>query len=258
MQGLAAAYFAHAVTLGQADREPLSDYWQKSLDIYKALMARGSREPNLERDYSRSLTFYAARVSKAGRLREALELLRQSHAINEKRLAAKPDDREAATDLTMSSGEMADVLNGLGRPEEALGCYRNALAMTRHLSDASPQDVYLRDRLAARHFALGDQLMKMQRDGEALRSFREAIVSEEALAARRPAVSFSRSTLARAWLSAGRIELKSGRRVAACEAFGRAVAAFEQWGSEGTLRKADRELGEQVAKSAASCASGRN
>ena len=254
MRGLAAAYFGHAVILGQMDREPLSEYWRKSLDIYKALIARGSPEPNLDRDYSRSLTFYASRLVDSGRTPQALEILQEAHAINERRLAAKPDDRDAATDITMSYGVIAETLNTLGRPEDALLSYRKALAMVQQLSETSPQDVYLRDRLAARHFTVGEQLMNMKRYNDALVSFREAIRINEDLASRRPAVSFTRAVSLKSWLNTGKIELAHGRRSPACEDFDRSIKIYAEMEKEGPVRKVDQEIGAEAAKAAASCA----
>lgn len=254
MRGLAAAYFGHAVTLGQMDREPLSEYWRMSLDIYKTLIAHGSSEPNIDRDYSRSLTFYASRLGGSGKTRQALEVLHEAHAINEKRLAANPKDRDAATDLTMSYGGIAETLNTLGRPEEALVSYRKALSMVQQLSETSPQDVYLRDRLAARHFTVGEQLMTMRRFHEALGSFHEAIRINEDLASRRPAVSFSRAVSLKSWLNTGKIELTRGRRSAACADFNRSIQIYAEMEKEGPVRKADQEVGAEAAKAAASCA----
>ena len=126
----------------------LSEYWQKCLDIYRNMITRGTNEPNLQRDYARSLTFYASRLMNAGRHGQALQTVEQSRAINEKRVAAKPEDADALTDLSFSYGIAGEVLDKLGRPEEALAAGQKALTTLQSLSQADPQDVYLKNEVA--------------------------------------------------------------------------------------------------------------
>jgi len=251
--GLAAAYFARAVILGLKDNNPLSEYWQKSLGIYKTVIERGSREPDLDRNYARSLTFYGSRLSTAGRNREALAVLQQAHAINEKRLATAPSDAETATNLIDSYGQQAGILHLLGRDEEALQLYRKALSVALQLSEASPQDIYLRDSSAVYHEHLGEQLMEMKRFDEALVNFRAAIRIEDDLAARTPPVSYSNSTRMNSWLNAGRIEQRNGRRFAACQDYRRAAAVYAGLAKSGSLRKSEKQIGTDAVKAAESC-----
>jgi len=256
MRGLATAYFAHAVTLGRMGGDGLSEYWQKCLDIYQNLITRGSREQNLPRDYARSLTFYASRLMNAGRHSEALRTVEQSRAINDDRLAARPEDREALTDLSMSHGIAAEVLDKLGRPEEALAAGRKALSILQSLSQADPQDNYLKDELAGRQLTTAMQLMKTNRITEALAGFRETIRIDDDLAARKPPVGFSRTVLAESWLHLAQIEAKNGRRAAACEAFTRSAREYDRTNAEGALRKADQQLSAEAVRGAAACAAG--
>jgi non-specific serine/threonine protein kinase/serine/threonine-protein kinase len=256
MRGLATGYFAHAVTLGRMGADGLSEseYWQKCLDIYRSLIARGSHEQNLPRDYARSLTFYASRLMNAGRHGDALQTVEQSRAINENRVAAKPADREALTDLSMSHGIAAETLDKLERPEEALAAGRKALSILQSLTQADPHDVYLKDELAQRQLMTGRQLMRMKRINEALAGFREAIRIDTDLAARRPPVGFSRAVLAESWLHVGQIEAKSGRQTAACAAFAQSAREYDQTRAEGALRKADQQISAEAVKAAAACA----
>ncbi|MGH9722718.1 MAG: protein kinase domain-containing protein [Bryobacteraceae bacterium] len=255
MRGLAHAYFAHAVTLGMMGGDGLSDYWQKTLDIYKTLLARGSREPGLEQDYSRSLTFYGSRLEKAGRLHEALDAIRRSEAINEKRLSANPGNLGVLADLSNSYSVIADVLNKLGRPQDALTSVRKELALLQNLSAGSPQDVTLRDRLARSHLATGEQLLQMSHAHDALAGFRQAIRIHEDLAARRPPVSFSRRYLAQSWLSAGKLEEQLGRVSAACEAYRHSAHVWADLRQEfkGEVPGNLRDVGAEAAKAASLC-----
>jgi len=256
MRGLATAYFAHAVTLGLMGGDGLSEYWLKCLDIYRSLIAHGSNEPNLPRDYARSLTFYASRLMNAGRLSEALHTAEQSRAINENRVATRPEDRDALTDLSMSVGIAAESLEKMGRPEEALAAGRKALSTLQALSQANPQDVYLKDELAKRQLTTSAQLMRLKRFSEALAGFREVIRIDGDLAARRPPVAFNRSVLAESLLHTGQIEAKSARQTAACAAFVESARVYDQTRAEGPLRKADEQLRAEAVKAAAACGAG--
>jgi eukaryotic-like serine/threonine-protein kinase len=257
MLGLAGSYYGHAVTLGQMDREPLSEYWQKSGELYRKLLARGSREPNVEKYYARMLTFYASRLELGGRIPEALEALDRSQAINEKRVAANPADRDAATDLSFSLAGRADVLTKRGRDEEALASYRASLAILRQLSDASPQDVYLRNSLAVRHASIGDSLLKLARNHDARASFYQAIEIYEDLASRNPAVSFSRANFALTLVKTGKLEKQQGRHSAACGYFQRSASVFEAVKKQGGVRKPDQPFAKEAEKAAASCVAAR-
>jgi non-specific serine/threonine protein kinase/serine/threonine-protein kinase len=254
MRGLAAAYFAHAVTLGRMGGDGLSEYWQKCLSVYRSLITNGSSEQNLERDYARSLTFYASRLVNAGRFNDAFRIVEQSRTINENRVSAKPGDRESLTDLGMSYGIAAETLDKLGRPEEALAANRKALSILESLSQADPQDVYLKDELAKHQLTTGTQLMRMEQFNEALARFRDAIRIDSDLAARQPPVGFSRAVLAESWLRFAQIESKNGRRPEACAAFARSASEYDRTRTEGGLRKSDEQVSAEAVKAAAACA----
>jgi tetratricopeptide (TPR) repeat protein len=254
MLGMAHAYFSRAVALGLMNRDPLSEYWQKSLNIYASLIARGSRDPSLDRDYSRSLTFYSSRLLAAGKKGEALDALERSHDLNERRLAAAPGDQDAATDLVMSRHMLGEALNEIGRPEEALASLENALALVERLSRASPEDMYLRDRVAWSHAALGDQLMGMKRFPNALANYRETIRIYEDFKQNRPGAGFSRPVFAETWLNMGKVEQQLGRRSAACTAFTQATKVYADI-NMGEARKKVRDLAAKAKESAAACGS---
>ena len=255
MRGLASAYFAHAVTLGRMGGEGLSEYWQKSLDIYRTLIDRNSREQNLPRDYARSLTFYGSRLMSAGRYEDALRTVEQSRAINEKRIAAKPEDGDALTDLSMSHGIASETLDQMGRREEALAAGQKSLSILQTLSLADPQDAYLKDELAGRQLTTGTQLMKLNHLSEAAASFRDVIKIDDELAARRPPAGFSRAVLAESWLHLGEIETKAGHRIEACAAFINSAREYEQVKKDGALRAAEQQYSAEAQKSAAVCQS---
>jgi eukaryotic-like serine/threonine-protein kinase len=254
MKGLASGYFAHAVTLGVMGGDGLSEYWQKCLDIYRKLMAQGSRVPNLPRDYARTLTYYGSRLMNAERYSEALHAVDESRAINEKRVAARPEDREALTDLSMSYGIAAETLDKTGRREEALAEGGKSLAILRSLSDANPQDVYLKDELAKRQLITAMQLKSLEHLDEALALFREAIRIGNELSDRK--VGFSRTVLAESWLRLGQIESKTGRQTEACDAFARSAREYKQTKAEGALRKVYEPTAEEALQAALACEGG--
>ncbi|HSU89142.1 MAG TPA: serine/threonine-protein kinase [Terriglobia bacterium] len=255
MRGLANAYFAHAVTLGRMGGDGLSEYWQKCLDIYRTLIDRKSSEPNLARDYARTLTFYGSRLMNAGRYEDALRAVEQSRAINESRIADKAEDAAALTDLSMSHGIASETFEKMQRFEQALAAGQKAQSILQSLSDADPQDVYLKNELAGRQLTTGTQLMKLNRVAEAAGAFRDVIKIGEDLTSRQPPVGFSREFLAASWLHLGQVETKSGRRSEGCAAFIKSVREYGETQKAGALRPPDQQLSEEAAKSAAACAS---
>jgi non-specific serine/threonine protein kinase/serine/threonine-protein kinase len=253
---LAAAYFGHAVTLAYMGGDPLSEYWQKSLDIYRELAARKSAEVDIDRDYARSLTFYASRLVGHGRAERAVTLLQQAHSMNEARVARAPHDQEAIMDLTQSYGQMAHALNSLGRAEEALAANETSLKIVQRLTAASPQDAYLGEELAARHLTLGNQLTSMNRHDEAAVHLRDVIRIADEMERRTPPVQVSRRTIALAWFHLGKTEERHHRKPAACDAFVRAARFYREASAEPTVRKNDREM-TAAEQAAARCASRR-
>lgn len=253
MRGLASAYFAHAVTLGRMGGDGLSEYWQKCLDIYRALIDRNSREQNLPRDYARSLTFYGSRLMNAGRYADALRAVEQSRAINESRIAAKPEDGDALTDLSMSHGIASETLDKMDRREEALAAGQKALTILQSLSRADPQDAYLKDELAGRLLTTGTQLMKLNRFSEAAVSFRDVIRIDDELASRQPPAAFSREVLAASWLHLGKVEAAGGSRTRACAAFIKAARQYQELKKDSRLRAADQQLSDDAQASATGC-----
>jgi len=253
MRGLASAYFAHAVTLGRMGGDGLSEYWQKSLDIYRALIDRKSPEQNLPRDYARSLTFYGSRLMNAGRYADALHAVEQSRLINESRIAVKPEDGDALTDLSMSHGIASETLDKMDRREEALAAGQKALTILQSLSRADPQDAYLKDELAGRLLTTGTQLMKLNRLNEAAASFRDVIRIDDELASRQPPAAFSREVLAASWLHLGKVEAAGGNRTQACVSFIKAAREYRQLKKDSRLRTADQQLSDDAQTSAAAC-----
>jgi non-specific serine/threonine protein kinase/serine/threonine-protein kinase len=243
-----------------ADPEAARRLFLRSLRIderlYRAHPDEWKYQRNLALDYK-----YLSSVVPSHQ--EALDHLRKAQALDEKRLAGRPDNPQTRLDLSFDLSEIAGHLKETGDLVEALRLCRRVQSIREELADADPNDAQLRLRVVTAGKGTAEVLEKMGRPEAALVEYRAAAARAEAAVAATPVDPRNRSALAEIEVGIGtnedRIAARSGaanaseHRRRSCEAYVRASQVVQSLMKDGIATTVERELAKKAVEAAAAC-----
>jgi tetratricopeptide (TPR) repeat protein len=127
------------------DAEQALGHYRRSLEVDERLLVANPESAQAARDVSvslRQLADFLASRGLPGDAEEALGHYRRSLEVRERLLVANPESAQAARDVSVSLGRLADFLASRSLPgdaEEALGHYRRSLEVDERLLVANPE-----------------------------------------------------------------------------------------------------------------------
>jgi tetratricopeptide (TPR) repeat protein len=126
-----------------AAREP----YQQSVAIFERLLdtADDAAAPNAGRNLSIVLKNYGALEWELGERTVALDAYRRAQALDEARLALRPDDTTWLLDLSYSMASVAFTERATGDLPASLDHYRRALTLRERALQGDPQNAQARD-----------------------------------------------------------------------------------------------------------------
>jgi tetratricopeptide (TPR) repeat protein len=113
---------------------------------------------------------------------EAIKAYRKSLAIQERLVAADPDNTEWQHDAAASYNSIGRVLQKQGLLDEAVAAYRHGLDIFEHLTKLDPTNTLWQFRLAVTYMWLGDGLVEQNKFEEALQDYRDSLAILQRLA----------------------------------------------------------------------------
>jgi tetratricopeptide (TPR) repeat protein len=118
------------------------------------------------------------------RYREARPHFERALALDDRRLAASPDNRSAKLDSAIDYGQLAGLLDRLGDTPQALTLLRKSMAIRQELADSDPEDVLTRGLLGSVRDRVAGLELKSGRASEAVALAKLAVGDLEFVSAR--------------------------------------------------------------------------
>ena len=203
------------------------EQWKLTLGYYDRLLAD---EPG-SADAQRNVALVEKYVGSGLPPEESAPHLKRAVELDEARLAAAPDNRQAQLDTAISLAGLARVLESKGDLEESGRLYDRSVEIRRRIADTDRADVRAAGLLGS---ALIDAA-RVQREMRAVAAARaragEAVkILEDVLRATND--HWTEMRLANAWLELGRADGAAGDRSASCRALRRASDMYRALASE--------------------------
>jgi tetratricopeptide (TPR) repeat protein/tRNA A-37 threonylcarbamoyl transferase component Bud32 len=241
LQTLAATSFQLAWTSPRTEQVAL---WTTALEHYDRVLAERSASAEAQRNVALVEKYLATVLP----VNQSEPHHMRAVELDEKRLAAAPDDRQAQLDTAISLAGLARVVEQKGDLDQTRGLLERSLAIRRRLADTDPANVHVRDRLgsvlsdvARVHRKRGDVSSAKARGEEAVR------VLESVLEVTKDRATQER--LAYAWFELGHVESAAHDRAASCRAFRRSNEMYRLR----ALTDVEPAVKDQAARAAAAC-----
>jgi tetratricopeptide (TPR) repeat protein len=210
--------------LEQGDRDAALLEAQKSRKLMDALRADHPANPEIKREFSRTLNRIGEALSSLGRNQEALDHFRESLTIRQE-LAASIRGIEPQRDLALSFERVADELYNLGDDAAALRSYQSCFAIRAALARTNPDQPQQQADLATSY----DRLARLRGYGEAaLEFYRKSLKIRQKLTEDEPRNSDWQRALAATYEEIGKILLASDKREEAIASFRESLRIREQ------------------------------
>jgi non-specific serine/threonine protein kinase/serine/threonine-protein kinase len=198
-------------------------HWERAGRLFEELLAERPDDHGRQRNVALVDKYLGALLDGIGRKAEAQKHYERALVLDERRLAAAPDNRVAQFDTAISYANVAHIRELSERDQPlALPLYRKSLVLRQALSESDPQDVLTRGRLGyARHRVARLEL----RGGNAQEAFdlaRKAIADHEHVRAKTKSAA-SAGDLGAALETLGEVEWALGDRASACRRFRRSI-----------------------------------
>jgi tetratricopeptide (TPR) repeat protein len=155
------------------DAERALGYYQRCHDVLERLLAANPESARAARDVSVSLERLAdflARRGLPGDAEQALGHFQRCLTVRERLLAANPESAQAARDVSVSLGKLADFLASRGLPgdaTQALGHYQRSLTVRERLLAANPESAQATRDVSVSLNGLADFLARRGLPGDA-------------------------------------------------------------------------------------------
>jgi tetratricopeptide (TPR) repeat protein len=173
---------------------------------------------------------------------------RRAYALDEKRVAAAPDDRQAQIDFAIDISNIAYGLWLRNEDAEAIKTYHRTLEIRQRLAASDPRDVYMRGRVAFVHDKLAELYLRTGEIARAQDHSRTAVTLGDAAGALAVPVHQTVDALR----TLGDSERAAGRGEAACAAYRRSLAMYREI-DEAERVPSQRNDMEDVERQFASC-----
>jgi tetratricopeptide (TPR) repeat protein len=155
------------------DAEKALGYYQRSLGIYERLLKANPESAQAARDVSTSvgrLADFLESRGQPGDAKKALGYYQRSLGIYERLLKANPESAQAARDVSVCVGQLADFLESRGQAgdaKKALGYYQRCLKIDERLLKANPESAQAARDVSVSVGRLGDFLESRGQAGDA-------------------------------------------------------------------------------------------
>ena len=230
-----------------------AEEFARSQAIYESLI-REKPEPRVLRNLSQVYKYAAGLHYQKSEDRPGLDLIVKAQAIDEKLLAADPDDPQAQDDLSFSLNQLSWGYSKLGDLPAALAASERSLAMRERMVAQNPGEARAHERLGYVLRAIALLRRKAGDRASALRDYQRAHVIYVDLRAQGYGGAYAGSELGSTELELGDLESESGHAVEACRWYRQAATLFDDLAARGALRSDSHQEAEQARRSAASCA----
>ena len=239
---LARAHFSMALREAEAARLP---HWLEANRLFGEVLAEAPDDLNSIRNVALTEKYLGAYFDRAREFDKALEHYRRAHALDERRVRARPDDRQALIDLAIDIGAIAGALANRNRTSDAIAAYKQSLAIRERLAVSDPKDVYARGRVAfvqgqlAGLYILTGDLAVARQHAAAAAALAEPLIGVD---------DEYRAQYAMAVQRLGDVDWRAGKRREACRLYRRAVTHYRRVGTDHIYsdRSANPSTGEQA------------
>jgi non-specific serine/threonine protein kinase/serine/threonine-protein kinase len=242
---LARAHFQMARLIGQQGALP---HLLESNRLFREVHAENPGDLAKVRNVALTEKYLGGFFEEGGDLDRALEHHRRAYALDEQRVAAAPDDRQAQLDFAIDISNIAYALLLRNENAEAIKAYHRTLEIRQRLAASDPKDVYMRGRVAFVHDKLAELYLRTGEITRAQDHSRTSVTLNDAagpLAVAPHQVVDSLRTL-------GDSERAAGRGEAACAAYGRSLTTYRGIAEARRLPSQRIEM-ETVERAFASC-----
>lgn len=209
----ARSYFGLASAMPRDESMPV---WYKTLDYYEKLLVIQPDDANTQRNVALVGKYIGSNLESADP-KGALKYYARSLELDEKRLAAAPDDPRMHFDAAISFSNVASVSDLLGDWETAARLFDRSLTLRRRMVAEDPANVQAHQRLGyllarlARFHGERDPDRARVLGREAIQILGRVLETTKDLATRR--------LLASAWYDLGSADQRAKDPTAACSAF---------------------------------------
>jgi tetratricopeptide (TPR) repeat protein len=236
-----------------ANSSDSAEAYGRSLEIYESLLLEKPDEARILRNVSQVYKYVAGLHYRKGENKPGLDLIVKARAIDEKLLAANPENPQAQLDLVFALSQLSWGHSKLGDLTGALAAEQQSVDMRERILALNPGDARAQERLAYGLRARASLRRKTgDRDG-ALQDYLRAHAMYTDLHARGHARSVVGSELGITRLQLGELAAARGRRAEACQWYRRSAAIYGELAAQGAVRADHLEEAEKAKRAAAAC-----
>jgi non-specific serine/threonine protein kinase/serine/threonine-protein kinase len=225
-----------------------------SQEIYESLLREKPDEARVLQNLSQAYKYAAGLHYQKREDRQGLALIVKAHAIDEKLLAADPENPEAQDDLSFSLNQLSWGYSRLGDVAAALAASERSLAMRERIAAQNTEDARAQERLGYVLRAIALLRRKQGDRAGAQRDYRRAHAIYTDVRARDYGGAYVATELGFTNLELGDLESENGDAEGACRWYRQSAAVFDELASRGALRSDSHEEAEKARRAAAACA----
>jgi serine/threonine protein kinase/tetratricopeptide (TPR) repeat protein len=196
-------------------------YWERTGRLYEELLNEEPESPVRQRNVALVGRNLGGLLVSLGRHDEALPHFERALALDERRLAAAPDNLMAQLDASIEYNQLAGLATR-NDPARALMLFRKSLVIRERLAETDPRDVLTRGRLGYARHKVAELEMQNGNLQVARALVRQAVADHEYVLGVTKS-SFDRSELAEALEISARVEQALGQTVLTCNQARRAA-----------------------------------
>lgn len=204
----------------QSPAEEELAHWQRAGEVFNALLKERPDDPDRQRNVALVEKYIGAYYEKHQDYPTALLHHLRARELDERRLAAKPEDRLRQFDVAIDLSNVAYAQWSTGHLADAAAGYERSLAIRLALAEADPKDVLARSRVAFVESRLAVVYSNLHDSPRAIAHAREAVRLGESMAA---IDSLHEVLLADDLQTLGVAEMDARHTTEACRAFRRSL-----------------------------------
>jgi tRNA A-37 threonylcarbamoyl transferase component Bud32/tetratricopeptide (TPR) repeat protein len=198
-------------------------HWERAGRLFEELLAEKPDDPGRQRNVALVGKYLGFQLEEIGQKAEALKHYERALLLDERRLAAAPDNRMVRFDTAISYANVATIREESEKDQPlALPLFRKSLVLRQALSESDPQDVLTRARLGYARYRVARLELRGGDVSEAFDLARKAVEDHEHVRAKTKAVNSTRE-LGAALETLGEVEWALGHRASACGRFRRSI-----------------------------------
>jgi len=167
-------------------RSIIKDILDRTLKLQAQLAAGGQVSPELLYTQSVALEGNAEALLSVGDSDRALTEAKKARGIAQNLVKLKPDNVYYQLALSISTGEVGDVLEAQGNHAGALVAYQESQKIMEALAAKQPDKAEWQNDMLDRDYRIGDVLKALRRLPEALKAYEDGLKIAEALTKRDP------------------------------------------------------------------------